>query len=140
MAEGMEDYRNLTIDDANLDKELSDQASKYLFVAEKAVNAEFAYESFKAQTGQLAAELDSKIRQEAAITGAKVTEAGIAKEIERHPDYVKAQQALITKRAQKELMRALRESWYMRKDLLIQMAIKQRSEVDAVSASVRKAA
>jgi len=87
----------------------------------------------------LAAELDSKIRAEAAATGTKITEAGIAKEIERHPDYVKAQQVLNTKRAQKELMRALRESWYMRKDLLIQMAIKQRSEIDAVSASVRKA-
>jgi len=140
MADGLEGFRDLKIDDANLDKELSEQASKYLFVAEKAVNAEFAYESFKAQTQQLAAELDSKIRAEAAAAGSKVTEAGITKEIERHPDYVKAQQALNTKRAQKELMRALRESWYMRKDLLIQMAIKQRSEIDAVSASVRKAA
>jgi hypothetical protein len=136
----MEDFRKLEIDDANLDRELSEQASKYLFVAEKAVNAEFNYESYKAQTSQLYAQLDSKVREAAVTEGRKVTEAVVKAEIETHPDYVKAQQALISKRAQKELMRAVRESWHMRKDLLIQMAIKQRSEIDAVTASVKKAA
>lgn len=140
MADSLDDLRKLEIDDANLDKELSEQASKYLFVAEKAVNAEFNYESFKSQTQQLYAQLDSKVREGAAAEGKKITEAVVKSEIERHPDYVKAQAALISKRAQKELMRALRESWYMRKDLLIQMAIKQRSEIDAVAASVKKAA
>ena len=140
MADALADYRNLEINDADLDNELSEQAAKYLFVAEKAVNAEMAYEAFKSQMGQLVAQLDSKIREDAAEEGRKITEAAISKEIERHPDYAKAQQALVAKRGAKELMRALRESWYMRKDLLIQMAIKSRSEVDAVSASVRKAA
>ena len=140
MADGLAEYRNLEINDADLDSELSEQAAKYLFVAEKAVNVEMAYEAFKVQTAQLVAQLDSKIREDATESGKKITEAAITKEIERHPDFIKAQQALIAKRGAKELMRALRESWYMRKDLLIQMAIKSRSEIEALSASVRKAA
>ena len=40
MADDLDKYRNLEIDDTNLDVELSKQASNYLFVAEKAVRAE----------------------------------------------------------------------------------------------------
>lgn len=122
----------LPIDATNLDKELAHQAANYLYVAEKAIEAEQTHETYKAQVGQLEASLDAKVRDDFAAAGKKMTEAAIRMAIEAMPDFQKAQKQLIALRARKEVLKALRESYYMRKDLLIQMAIKQRSELEAM--------
>ena len=140
MAEDLDKYRKLEIDDANLDAELSKQASNYLFVAEKAVRAEMEYELFKGQRTTLEATIDQVIREKAEKDGKKITEAAISKEIQRHPDYEKSEKHLIALRANKELLRALRESWYMRKDMLIQLAVKQRAELECMVGETVKAA
>ena len=140
MADDLDKYRNLEIDDTNLDVELSKQASNYLFVAEKAVRAEMEYEMFKGQKVTLEAGLDEQVRKAAEKEGRKITEAAITKEIQRHKDFMKAENHLIRLRTNKELLRALRESWYMRKDMLIQLAIKQRAELECMVGETVKAA
>jgi len=122
----------LTIDRTNLDEELSKQAANYLFVAERAVNAEAEYELFKAKVSQLEAALDSSLRMAAEDNKVKLTETALRMGIERDATYGAAMRQKIELRAKKEALRALRESWYARKDLLIQLAIKARSEMEAM--------
>ena len=127
----IDDYRDPSINPANLDYELETQAAKYLHVAEMYACAEGDYESFKSQISQLSAKLDEQIRKEAAAATPpkKPTEAAITKEIERNVDYVTFRQHLIKLRRQREVLRALKDAWLMRKDLLIQRCIKERSEL-----------
>lgn len=135
----MEDpKKHLEIDSTKLDDELAKQAARYLYVAEQAVNADTEYEAFKAQIGQLEASLDAKVRGE--FEGKKTTEAAIRGQIELSPDYQKATRNLIGLRARREALKALREAFYMRKDLLIQIAIKQRSELESMLGATVKAA
>lgn len=136
----MEEMRKgLEIDPTRLDEELAKQAARYLYVAEQAVNADMQYELFKAQLSQLEASLDTKIRAEAGDK--KMTESAIKAHIETNPDYIKASRTLIELRGRKEVMKAYRESWYARKDMLIQLAIKARSEMEAMlSETVRASA
>ena len=135
----MDDYRGkLEIDKTNLDEEMAKQASQYLFVAELSVQADMAYEKMKNMAGELEATLDAKIRAKNA--GGKITEAAIRAEIERSEEYQKTQRALIELRGRREVAKALRESWYMRKDLLIQLAIKQRAELESLGVVVKHAA
>ena len=128
----MEDFRNLEIDQTNLDKELATQAARYLFVAEKAVGAELEYELYKVKLTQLEAQLDGRFRLEAQEKGEKVTEAGLLKMIDRDEAHNRASIVLLKLKANKEVLRALKESWYQRKDMLIQLAIKQRSELESL--------
>jgi hypothetical protein len=131
----------LVIDSTKLDEELERQASNYLYVAEQAIGAEAEYEEYKAMLGQLEAELDSKIRVAAEAAGKKLTEAAISMQINREDAHKKANRHLIKLRQRREVLKALRESWYMRKDMLIQRAIKARSEIEALtSETVKKAA
>ena len=129
----MKEFRDgLTIDATKLDAELSKQAATYLFVAEKSIEAETQYELFKVQLGQLRAAKDDKYRQQLTEAKVKITEALVSGEVERDEDYCTAQKQLVALRANKELLKAMREAYYMRKDLLIQMAIKARSEIEGM--------
>jgi len=136
----MEDVRkHLEIDATKLDEELAKQAARYLYVAEQTVNADSEYEILKAQVGQLEATLDQKVR--AGFEGKKTTEAAIRGQVELAKEYQSAQRLLIAARGKRESLKALREAFYMRKDLLIQIAIKQRSEIESMlSGAVKESA
>lgn len=128
----------LEIDKTRLDEELSRQAANYLYIAEKSVNAEMQYESFKAQVAQLEAHIDMKIRSE--MADKKKSEATIRAEIECTESYIKASKTLLELRGQREVMKAHSMAWHMRKDCLIQLAIKARSEMDSMlSETVKRA-
>lgn len=129
--------RNLDIDKTNLSEELAKQAGRFLFVAEKAVEAEIRYEQAKFELQAKEADIDEKIRAQYD----KVTEKFIEKEILRDEEYIRAKRALLEKKGVFEALKALKEAWWMRKDLLIQMAIKDRAELESLlSASVKMAA
>lgn len=139
MSDGFEKYRDgLEIDKTNLDKELSRQAATYLYVTEKSIEAEARYETFKVQVAQLRATLDGEIRKNADLTKAKITEAGILSKIELDENYIAALRTLVALRTQRELSKAMREAYYMRKDMLIQLAIKTRSEIESMLAETMK--
>ena len=131
---------DLEINVSELDDELAHQAEYYLYVAEKAINAEMKYEATKVAFDKCVAQKDESIRLVAVEAGTKITENGITSTIDRDPKVIEKKIELIKARGEREALKALRESWYMRKDMLIQLAIKQRSEVEAIASSVVRAA
>jgi len=137
MAELLE-MRKIEIDASKLDEELSTQASQYLFVAERAVEAEARYLAGKLQHETVVAKLDGIIRAKFDSEGKKMTEKIVENAIILDATYQSSAKLLGTLRTQKEAVRALRESWYMRKDLLIRMAINQRAEIEGLTGDVLK--
>lgn len=128
----------LKIDETRLDEELSEQASNYLWAATAAVRGEMEFERYKLKTDELYAAIDHAIRSAAEDDGRKITEKAIEGEINRNTEYRAAKQQLLKLRTEKEVMRARKEAWYMRKDALIQLAIKQRSELAMMGDTVKE--
>lgn len=126
----------LEIDKTSLDSELSKQPANYLYVSEKAVQSELEYDSFKLKVEQLEVIIDKKIRDEAEAESKKITEKYVEQEIARNPSYREAREKLLQLKAQKEMLRALREAFFMRKDMIIQLAIAQRSEMESLVNSI----
>lgn len=129
------DFKDLTIDDTDLDTELSEQAALYYFVAQKSIESEKAYKDFKAKMDQLEASLSGKAREEIRAKGDKPTEKMVADWVLLNDTFQKSQAHAGQLWAEKEVLKALKESWYMRKDLLVQVAIKQRSELESLARS-----
>lgn len=139
------DVRDLSIDDTDLDTELTKQAGLFFYVAEKSVVAEGKYRDYKAQVERLEAVLSGKAREAisketdpASGKPLKPTEKMVADRVILDETFKKASAYLNQLYIEKELMRALRESWYMRKDMLIQVAVKQRSELESLASSTVK--
>lgn len=128
-------FQDTTINDADLDGELIRQTASFVFVAQHYTAAEAEYERYKLRVNQLRAALDEKIRIAAAQEGKKITEAAIAKEIERHPDYVKAMEHQINLYKRKEDLKYLTQGWRDRKDLLIERCRKDRDEMKSLGSS-----
>ena len=121
----MKDYskfEDTTIDRNNLSDELANQSSSYVFVGQCHNEAEAEYEAYKLRVKQLVAAIDEVIRKNALESKKKITEAAITKEIERHPDYVKAMEHQIALYRRKEDLKILTWAWRDRKDLLIELA------------------
>ena len=133
----MKDATDLTINEADLDGELEMQAEMFYRVANVAAQAESKYYETKSALDLLRAQLDRAIR-EAAET--KMTEKAIDQEIQRNGDYQKAVRALNEARQSRDMTKALREAWYMRKDMLIQRTINKRAELEHLGSGVVKAA
>jgi hypothetical protein len=136
----IEKYRNIAINGEDLDREICLQPANHLFVSELSVAADQQYELFKVQAQQLYASIDSQVREEAAAAGKKITEAAVTMQIERHDDYRRAQKTLMGLRGRRELLRALRESWKMRSDLVMELSRRQRDQMFVASGAVHKSA
>jgi hypothetical protein len=132
--------RTLEIDATDLDNELSKQAASYLYVAEQAIEAEAAYKEYKANVDILEAQLSAKAREELEARGKKPTEKMVESVVASNAHFIAAHKKLNELWGQKEVMKAQREAWYMRKDLLIQVAIKQRCEIESMMSSTVKSA
>lgn len=124
------DVRNLKIDSDDLDRELSEQAANFLYVAELAVNADQRYESARADFDRLEATVARDIRQDAADLKEKVTEKAIAERMAVDSKIMKGKEELIAAKGKRDLLKALREAWAMRKDTLLRIAMVKRSEVE----------
>jgi hypothetical protein len=133
------DVRDLGIDDTNLDEELTKQAGLFFYVAEKAVLSEQKYKDYKAQIDRLEATLSGQAREEIKKRGDKPTEKMVSDWVILNESFKKAQAYLNQLFTEKEVMRALRDSWYMRKDMIVQIAVKQRSELESLAHSAIKA-
>lgn len=143
MAEGIDVSKlrkELLIDRTKLDQELSEQAAKYLFVAERAIHAEHQYKLFEAQMEAELAELGVQLRDEINAKEGKCTEKRLEMALASHPRTRTLTQKLSELRSQREVLKALRESWHMRKDMVIQMCITVRTEIAGLNATVKEAA
>lgn len=134
----MATLRDLEIDATDLDNELTKQAANYLYVAERAIEAEAAYKEYKANLDILEAQLSAKAREELEARGKKPTEKMVESVVGSHVHFINAQKQLNKLWSEKEVLKAQREAWYMRKDLLIQIAIKQRCEIESMMSSTVK--
>jgi len=123
----------IKIDEHSLSLEMANQAANFLYVSEQAVKAEAICETTKYALDQLVAELDSAIRGKAVQDGKKVTEKQIEMEIELNLRHKEMRMKLIKARAEKDMVKAKRDAWYQRKDMLVQMAIKERHDIDAIT-------
>lgn len=128
----MDDLRKVEINPTNLSEELAKQASNYLFVAERAVDAESAYEEGKHTIAQFEAQLDGQIRAQAVVDGKKTTETAIQSAIILTPDYAKMKLNLIRLGTIRDRLSAIKSAWRMRQDLIIEMARMQRQEIDGL--------
>lgn len=124
---------DIKIDEHNLSMEMANQAANFLYVSEQAVKAEAVYDTVKFSADQLVAELDREIRTKAAGEGKKITEKQIEMEVELEPRNREMRLKVIKAKAEKDMLRAKRDAWYQRKDMLVQMAIKERSDIDAIT-------
>jgi 1,2-phenylacetyl-CoA epoxidase PaaB subunit len=129
------DVRDLKIDSDDLDRELSEQAANFLYVAELAVNADQAYENARADFDRLEATVSRDIRTDAADRKEKLTEKAIAERMALDPKTTKGKEALISAKGKRDLLKALREAWAMRKDTLLRIAMVKRSEIEAHGAT-----
>lgn len=134
----MEKLRALEIDGTKIDEALSKQAAYFLFVAEKSIEAEARYLAYKMKHEEQMARIDGKIRSDFEKAGKKATESVVSNAILLNEDYQKSAANLNILRTQKEILKALKEAWYMRKDLLIRMAINQRAEIEGLSSETVK--
>lgn len=136
----MSKLRELKIDATQLDEELATQAANYLFVAEKSVEAEARYLAAKMNHEVLCATLDGELREKFERNGQKITEKAIESATLLEERYQQSKKTLNLLIAQRDALKALREGWWMRKDLLLRMAINRRSEIEGLGSDVVKEA
>jgi hypothetical protein len=133
----LKELREVEIDETNLDEELAKQSANFLFVSEKACAAESLYLTAKREQEELAARLDGLIRAELEDEGKKITERVVESCLVTHPDYIEQKKTVEKMRTQRDMMKALREAWYMRKDCLINIAYNKRAEISGLAAAVQ---
>jgi hypothetical protein len=131
-------FQNLTIDSSQLNEELERQSSSYVFVGQAYNEAEGEYEAYKLRVKQLVAALDEQIRIKAVNGKKKITEAAITKEIERHPDYIKAMEHQIKLNRRKEDLKILTWGWRDRNELLLERSRSARDEMKQIANNVVK--
>jgi len=131
-------FQDTRIDGTDLNGELERQSQSFVFVADHYIKADAEYELYKLRVKQLIAGLDEQVRLTALKAGTKTTEAAILKEIERHPDYIKAMEHQINLNRRKEELRNLRDGWRDRVQLLIQRCINERTEMESLNRSTVK--
>ena len=124
---------DIKIDEHNLSMEMAMQAANFLYVAEQAAKAEAVYDTTKLAMEQAVAELDMEVREKAATDGKKITEKLVEMEVERDQRCKDIKLRVIKAKAEMNMVKAKRDAWYQRKDMLIQLAIKERNEIDAIT-------
>jgi hypothetical protein len=88
--------------------------------------------AFKTEMDERTAKIDAMVRESLTAEGKKATEKMVEQGIIGNLEYQKMQRQLIRLRTEREMLKALKEAWHMRKDMLIQLAIKQRAELEGL--------
>jgi len=132
---------SLSIDEANLSKELAEHSANYCYVGEQAIHADLAYGEFKLKVSELAAMVDRDIRMKAEADGKKITEAVVANGILMNEEMKKANRHLLKLKANADLLRVHKDAFKDRGGMLIQMSSNKRAEMEAFAYdSVKSAA
>jgi len=133
------DEHHLVIDDTDLDRELTLQAARYFFYTEKAILAEREYDLMRHTITRVRAEVEKKIRSIHLSAGGKgPTVSQLESEVDTNPGVVSLELKLLDLKCKRDTLKNLKESMWMRKDLLIQKAIAKRSELESLRGSTVK--
>lgn len=140
MTEKTEKFMETKIDENDLDTELSEQASRFLFAAQKHAQAQARHDALKLERDIIVAKIAEELRFAAEKDKRKISEAFIDKQINLDERYQNIRSQIIKSRVQRDYMRATERAMFQRKDMLIQMAISRRGELETmVSDSVKGA-
>lgn len=126
----------VNIDRNDLDNEIADHSAKFLYVAEQCSTAELAVEAHKNVLEQTEARIAQKERNRLSKGLSKVTEKTVDHAVRTNSEYTKAQQNLANARKTLNDMKALRDAYYARKDLLLALAYNERAEKKSLLTSV----
>lgn len=118
----------MKIDELALNEELAQQSASYLQVAQGYVKADAEYALVKEEFEVWSAKKDASVRVDFEEQKKKATEKLIESTIKQSEDYKTERMKVIQAKTKMETLKALKESWWMRKDCLIQLCIKSRAE------------
>lgn len=117
------------ISDIKLSEEFMHQPSVYAWFAALCEIAGSEAESKKFMLSVLKANTEKKVRREYAASGTKTTESAIAAEVQTDDAFIASSIALIEAERQYSILRALVRSLDQRKDMLIQLGVMKRQEM-----------
>lgn len=123
---------DLAIREGDLQTEFLEQAGKYAIYARKAAVANSRMLTAKMRVEVVEAELDKKIREKAASTGAKVTEKSIASEMVLDSAMQAAKRQYIAACEVYEIAKAAAAAFVQRRDMLMQLGAFARQEKDQI--------
>lgn len=120
----------LTLDEEGINEYLKNQPSLYAFYAvmQEAADAQVAEAKLHLET--LEATLDDAFRTEAAKSGTKITETLLANRIKVNDDYIASVIALNEAKRQVGQLRAIKDAFVHRKDMLVTLASNMRAQQD----------
>lgn len=120
----------LEIDRASLEEVLEQQSGLFEEVSFRLARANFERDTLKLKMEELYAELDGEIREEAAATETKITEAAISNKIKLNLEMQEAQRAYLKARSEAEtwqgLVNAYNQRSYTLRDI-VAIALRQMS-------------
>jgi len=120
----------LKLAEETINDDLKNQPALYAFYAvlQEAADSELADRKLAMET--MEAVLDEHIRAEALTAGTKVTETMIGSKIRLNEDYQASIIALNQAKAQAGKLRAIKEAFVHRKDMLVTLASNMRAQAD----------
>lgn len=124
----------------NLDKAYIEQASLYAYYAEQSRLASKKMDNFKLRIATVEAELDRDTRNEAAVSGKKITEKAIEQGINSNEKYIKSVMAYNDAKATHQLLRDILESFKQRSTMLVQLGSNQREALRSTGLKLNESA
>lgn len=132
-------HEKLSINSEDLDNELSEQASQYAYYGEMYVVAESDYQMAKRKVDETYSAISREIRNSYQKKNKKPTEGAIEEEVITDTRYQYVKNQLIQAQKVRDRTKLYKDAWHSRKDLLIQIAINKRAEMDSLlSSTVRQ--
>jgi hypothetical protein len=112
----------------NIDTALIEQAALYAFYAEQAYNADVQASKAKVSLELLESKVDKEIRDDAAASGAKLTEKSIATQMDGDERIIKKKLDYNASKAHASYCRDILEAFRQRRDMVIQIGVSNREE------------
>jgi hypothetical protein len=120
----------LSISEETINDDLKNQPSLFAFYAVMQENMEADVAEKKLHLDALEAMLDEMYRTEAAKSGTKITETLLANKIHINQEYIDAASLLNKAKHEANVLRAIKEAFQHRKDMLITLASNMRAQFD----------
>ena len=121
----------LEINQDNLNQELSEQSSNFVYAATRAAIAEEAHYEAKKELDEITASVGLEIRNKAAEEKEKVTEKLLSDRVLLDQRVSKAIDHVNETRKHMATAKGMRDAWNMRKDLLLRIAHNASAEMYA---------
>lgn len=138
--EGFSDQmlKDVAFSPENLDDAFINQASLFCFYAEQSRQASKKMDNLKLRMEIFEAEADKQVRDDAATTGAKITEKVVEAAITRNEKYTKAVMSYNDAKATHQMLRDILDAFKQRKDMLMQIGLTRRDELKAAGFRVNE--